>query len=169
MGPYGGRLGCSGAPKGFDWGALGPLWGSIGVLWGPYEGRPGCSGASVGSTVCGGRLGCPGAPMGVDWGALGPLWGSTGVLEVALESTQGFGPRLSGPFLVDLAGKYVCFVYFGRDGSLERSTGGLRGPCGGRRGALGTIWGHGGGWDPRTLMVSIYGRLTICSREISEC
>ena len=53
-----------GAPMGVDWGALGALRGSTGVLWGP----------------CGGRPGCSGAPMGVDWGALGPLRGSTGVL-----------------------------------------------------------------------------------------
>ena len=51
-GSYGGRLGCSGVPMGVDWGALGVLWESIGVLWGPYGGRLGCSGVIWGP--CGG-------------------------------------------------------------------------------------------------------------------
>ena len=58
---------------GVDWGALGDLWGLIGVLRRPD----------------GGRLGCSGGPMGVDRGALGrfghtldppgPSFRSTGV------------------------------------------------------------------------------------------
>ncbi len=72
------------------------LAGSVGVLWGPYGGRLGCSGAPMGVDwgalgplwgspgvlwgSYGGRLGCSGAPMGVDWGALAGLWGSIGVL-----------------------------------------------------------------------------------------
>ena len=39
---------------GVDWGALGPLWESTGVLWGLY----------------GGPLGRSGVSMGVGWGAL---------------------------------------------------------------------------------------------------
>ncbi len=54
--PDGGRLGCSGASIGVDWGAQ---------LRGLY----------------GGRLGCSGASMGVDWGAVGRLWGLIGVLR----------------------------------------------------------------------------------------
>ena len=52
-GLVGGRLGCSGASLGVDWGALG---------------------------LAGGRLSCSGTSLGVDWVALGTLWGSTGLL-----------------------------------------------------------------------------------------
>ena len=141
------------------------LAGSVGVLWGPYGGRLGCSGAPMGVAwgalgplwgsigvplgPYGGRLGCSKAPVEVDWGALGSLWGSIGVLWGSIGVHWGayggrlgsYGGRLgcSGALLGSTG--VLWHLYRGRLGcSGPPSSCGLWGPLGMLRGCLVHAW-----------------------------